>query len=112
MITLKKISTAVAFSALTLSLSACAGGEIGMVGNAMREACSSLPSDLRISGPDSSQEFNDYNRTIYLAEGGGQHMYWDVLDSSDGRLSMTTAYAGDENTAAAWGCPTNIVTDD
>ena len=81
-----------------------------MVGNAMREACSSLPSDLKISGPTSSQEFTDNNRTIYLAEGGGQHMYWDILDSADGRLSMTTAYAGDEITAGAWGCPTDIVT--
>lgn len=112
MITLKKISTAFAISALTLSLAGCAGGEIGMVGAAMREACSSLPGDLKISGPTSSQEFTDNNRTIYLAEGGGQFMYWDILDSSDGRLSMTTAYAGNETVAMAWGCPTDIVTGD
>lgn len=94
---------------VSLSLSACAGGELGMVRNAMNEACTNLPSDLQVSGPTSAQEFENNNRTIYYAKGGGQYMYWDILDSADGRLSMTTAYAGDETVASAWGCPTNIV---
>lgn len=110
MITGKILTAVLAATVMAISLSACSGGEKGMVSNAMKEACSSLPSDLRISGPNSSQEFVDNNRTIYVAEGGGQYMYWDILDSSEGRLSMTTAYAGDENVAMAWGCPTNIVT--
>jgi hypothetical protein len=98
-------------SILMVLVTGCSGGgDIGRIESALKQSCSNLPSDLRVSGPTTAQEFSQPPRDgIFAAQGGGQYMYWWVLDSSSNRLSMTTAYAGDENVAASWGCPADIV---
>jgi hypothetical protein len=95
---------------MALATGCAGGGDIGRIESALKQACSNLPSNLSVSGPTTAQEFSQPPRnSIYVARAGGQLMYWWVLDSSSNRLSMTTAYAGDENVAASWGCPADIV---
>jgi hypothetical protein len=95
---------------MVLATGCSGGGDIGRIESALKQACSNLPSNLSVSGPTTAQEFSQPPRNgIFVARAGGRLMYWWVLDSSPNRLSMTTAYAGDENVAASWGCPVNIV---
>lgn len=96
---------------LVLVAGCSGGGDTGRIQDALEQSCSNLPGDLRVSGPTTAQEFLQPPRSgIFQAQGGGQSMHWWILDSSSSRLSMTTAYAGDEIAASSWGCPIDIIT--
>jgi hypothetical protein len=83
---------------------------LAAVEDTIRANCTNLPSDATVEGPTTFQEFLDPPRAniFYVASGGNSDLYFWAYYLDGSSTSLTTAYAGEEELAAQFGCPVDM----